>query len=51
MITFVMGLQIFMVVATGVASGLALFQYIVTPFFEGIAKLKELVDERSARAK
>lgn len=46
MITFVMGLQIFTVTSLGVAAGLALFQYIVLPIGNGIARLKELVDER-----
>ncbi len=45
--TFVLGV----VIAVGVAGGLALFQYVVMPVVEGIAKVKELINERGTRAK
>lgn len=45
--TFILGV----VIAAGVAGGLALFQYVVTPFIDGIVKLKEIIDERGSRTK
>lgn len=44
--TFTFGLTLYAVVALSVASGLALFQYVVLPIGNGIVQLKELINER-----
>jgi len=49
--TFTTGLALYGLITAGTASGLALFQYVVMPFVEGITKLKEIINERSSRAK
>jgi hypothetical protein len=47
--TFLTGLTLYGLITAGVASGLAVFQWVIAPFGEFVSKLKETVDERDAR--
>lgn len=44
--TALFGFGLFGVVSLAVAAGLALFQYVVLPIGNGLAKIKELIDDR-----
>lgn len=47
--TFVTGLTLYGLITLGVASGLAVFQWIIAPVGDFVNKLKETVDERETR--
>lgn len=47
--TFLTGLALYGLITIGVATGLAVFQWIIAPVGDFVAKLKEAVNERENR--
>ena len=47
--TFLTGLTLYGLITAGVASGLAVFQWLIAPLGDFVSKVKETVDEREAR--
>lgn len=47
--TFLTGLTLYGLITAGVATGLAVFQWVIAPAGDFLTKVKETVNEREAR--